>query len=378
MIYFDNAATTRPDRQATELACQYAQNSYFNPSASYKEGLKVKNDLKDIRQKLVSYIADPSEVSLVFTSCGTEADNQALFSFATRGNFVTTEGEHSAVFATANELKIRGIEVRFAPLNADGSVNTEKLLALIDEKTSLVSVIHVNNETGAVNDVNKIAKAVKLKNPRATFHSDGVQAFGKLPYKMGEEVDLYAVSAHKIGGLKGIGGLFVRNKKYAALKPYIIGGGQENGKRSGTENVFEIMQFLHAAEKKFSAIREDYERILSYREFLWEKLDKTAFVRLSGNEGTPYILSVSVPGVRGEVLLHILEDRGVLVGMGSACSSNAKKRYSRVILACGHRESVADGVIRLSFSPQTTEEEVEEGALILNESALELKKRMKV
>lgn len=378
MIYFDNAATTRPDKRATELACEYAQEFYFNPSASYREGLKVKNELKSIRERLICYISDPSEVSLVFTSCGTEADNQALFSFATRGNLVTTEGEHSAIFATANELKNRGLEVRYAPLNADGSVNEEKLLQLVDEKTSLVSVIHVNNETGAINDVNRLAKLVKAKNARTVFHSDGVQAFGKIPYRMCEEVDLYSFSAHKIGGLKGLGGLFVRNKKYASLKAYIIGGGQENGKRSGTENTLEIVQLSHVAAEKFATLKEDYERIRTYREELWARLDQSAFARISAENGSPYILSVSVPGVRGEVLLHMLEDRGVLVGMGSACSSNAKRRYSRVILACGYKEAFADGVIRLSFSPLTTEQEIEEGASILNECALELKKRMKV
>lgn len=378
MIYFDNAATTRPDQRAVEQALVYLQTKYFNPSASYKEGLELKNELKEAREELVSYIADPNEVTLVFTSCGTEADNQALFSYGTRGNVVTTAGEHSAVYAAANELKLRGVEVRFAPLNTDGSVNEEGLLSLIDGKTSLVSVIHVNNETGAVNDVNGLAEKVKSINTRTVFHTDGVQSFGKIPYALGNCVDLYSFSAHKIGGLKGIGGLFVRKKAYAALRPYIYGGGQENGKRSGTENVFEIKQLQFAARDKFRTLKEDYTRIQHYREKLWDRLDKTAFTRISSAEGTPYILSVTVSGVRGEVLLHLLNDKGLLVGMGSACSSNAQKRYSRVILACGLDKVQADGVIRLSFSNETTEQEIEEGAQILNECALELKKRMNV
>ncbi|MBP5242605.1 MAG: aminotransferase class V-fold PLP-dependent enzyme, partial [Clostridia bacterium] len=324
MIYFDNAATTRPNQGAVARALTYLQEEYYNPSALYKEGFALKNELKEAREYLVSRIADPSEVQLIFTACGTEADNQALFSFARRGNLVITAGEHSAIFATANELKNRGIELRIAPLNADGSVNEAALLELVDNKTSMVSAIHVNNETGAINDVNTLAKRVKEKNPRVIFHSDGVQAYGKVPYTMGAFVDLYSVSAHKIGGLKGVGGLFVRKKAYAALQPYIYGGGQESGKRSGTENVFGIKQFQFAAEEKFKALADDYKRIESYREKLWEQLDKAAFTRLSPENGTPYILTLAVREVKGEVLLHILNDKGLLVGNGSACSSNAK------------------------------------------------------
>ena len=257
-------------------------------------------------------------------------------------------------------------------------MNEEALLSLVDEKTSLVSVIHVNNETGAVNDVNALAAAVKKKNPRVIFHSDGVQAFGKIPYKMGASVDLYSVSAHKIGGLKGVGGLFVRKKIYAALRPYIYGGGQEDGKRSGTENTFGIMQFRFAAENKFSALTEDLSRVLGYRETLWSGLDKAVFTRISPADGSPYILTVSAAGLRGETLLHLLDDRGLVVGTGSACSSNAKKRYSRVILACGRSETEADGVLRLSFSPETTQEEITAATDILNGCAAELKKRMNI
>lgn len=379
MIYFDNAATTRPNQGAVEKAQIYLRENYFNPSALYREGLRCKNDLKEAREFLISRISRPSEINLIFTACGTEADNQALFSFARRGNLVVSAGEHSAIAATANELKNRGIiELRLAPLRTDGSVDADKLIDLVDDKTSMVSVIHVNNETGAINDINAIAKRAKAKNPRLIFHSDGVQAFGKIPYTLGAEVDLYSVSAHKIGGIKGVGGLFVRKKAYNALSAYIYGGGQENGKRSGTENVFGIKQFEYASADKFATLTEDYDRIGEYRRILWERLDKTAFTRISSEKSSPYILTVAVAGVRGEVLLHILEDRGLLVGNGSACSSNAKNRYSRVILACGINEVLADGVIRLSFSNETTLSEIEEGAKILNESALELKKRMKV
>jgi cysteine desulfurase len=237
-----------------------------------------------------------------------------------------------------------------------------------------VSVIHVNNETGAINDVNAIAKLVKKKNPRAIFHSDGVQAFGKIPFRLSKEIDLYSVSAHKIGGLKGVGALIKR--KSLTLPPYIIGGGQENGRRSGTENVFGIMQFTAAAMEKFATIKEDYERLSGYKRMIVDGLDKSVFKILSAGNSTPYITSVSAVGLRGEMLLHILNDKGVVVGTGSACSSNAKNRYSRVILACGIDEKIADGVIRISFSSQTTKEEVETAISVLNDCSRELKARM--
>jgi cysteine desulfurase len=260
-------------------------------------------------------------------------------------------------------------------LEKDGRVNVEKLLELVDEKTSFVSVMHVNNEIGAINDINAIAKRVKQKNPRVIFHADGVQAYGKLPFKLAKEVDLYSISAHKIGGLKGVGALIKR--KSLVLPAYIIGGGQELGRRSGTENVFGIMHFVYAAEEKFAQMKADYARLSEYREMLWNALDRGVYIRLSSKEGTPYILSVAAPGLRGEILLHMANDKGLIIGTGSACSSNAKNRYSKVILACGYDEKTADGVLRLSFSPQTTEEEVVKAAEILNEIGRELARKMK-
>ena len=373
MIYLDNAATTKPSQEALSRAEQFLIERYFNPSAMYKEGFALQGELKKARSALLSHVADPSNFEWIMTSCGTEADNQAIFGAAKRGNAVTTLGEHSAVHASFLELKNRGIETRFAPLNTDGSVNVEELLKLVDEKTTLVSVIHVNNETGAVNDINEIAKQVKRKNPRTLFHSDGVQAYGKIPFKLCKEVDMYSVSAHKIGGLKGVGGLIKR--KTLALPVYLHGGGQEGGKRSGTENVFGIKVFEYAAEKKFSTIRKDFERMKELRETLWSRLDKEIFIRITAENGTPYILSVAAKGLRGEILLHMADDKGLMIGTGSACSSNAKNRYSRVVLACGYAEATADGFLRISFSPETMAEEIENAANILNEIARDLQKR---
>lgn len=375
MIYLDNAATTKPSVSAFQRATEYVTEKFHNPSGMYNEGFALQGELKKARSVLLSKVADESAFELVFTSCGTEADNQAIFSFAKRGNAVTTAGEHSAVSAAFLELKNRGtIDARFAPLQKDGKVDVNALLALVDEKTSFVSVMHVNNEIGAINDVNTIAKLVKQKNPRVIFHCDGVQAYGKIPYKLSRDIDLYSISAHKIGGLKGVGGLIKR--KSLQLPPYLYGGGQEGGRRSGTENVMGIMHFQYAVEEKFATLKADYDRVKGYREQLWQSLDKTVYMRLSSEDATPYILSVSARGLRGEILLHMANDKGLIVGTGSACSSNAKHRYSKVILACGYDEKTADGVLRLSFSPQTTEEEIEQAADVLNEIGRALARKM--
>lgn len=375
MIYLDNAATTKPSLSAFRRAEEYVTEKFYNPSAMYREGFAMQGELKGARSALLSKVASETAFEWVFTSCGTEADNQAIFSFAKRGNAVTTAGEHAAVASAFAELKNRGVvETRTAPLLPDGRVNEAKLLELVDGKTSFVSVMHVNNENGAINDINRIARLVKEKNPRVIFHSDGVQAYGKIPFKLAKEVDLYSVSAHKIGGLKGVGGLIKR--KSLVLPPYLYGGGQESGRRSGTENTFGIMQFVFAAEEKFASLQADGERLRAYRERLWSGLDKEIFLRISSSEGTPYILTVSAVGLRGEILLHKANDVGVLLGTGSACSSNAKSRYSKMALACGYDEPTADGVLRLSFSPSTTEEEIDEATRVLNEVARDLKKRM--
>ncbi len=364
MIYLDNAATTKPDETCLKQAEKYLHEDYFNPSALYRCGYGLQRELKSARENILSLIADSENFELIFTSCGSEADNQAVFCGGRRGNIVTTEGEHSAILSAANELKQRGLEVRFAKINADGSVNTEHLISLVDDKTSLVSVIHVNNETGAVNNINDITKRVKAKNKFTLFHSDGVQAFGKIPFKLSRDIDMYSVSAHKIGGIKGVGALIKR--KNLAIKPYIYGGGQERGLRSGTENVFGIKNFEFAALRRYGDLKLFYEKVSSLHELLWEKLDKSLFIKISGENCSPYILSVSAVGLRGETILHEADDAGLIIGTGSACSSNEKKRFSKTIIACGYNEEIADGVLRLSFSPENTREEVLKAAEILN------------
>ena len=364
MIYFDNAATTRPNGECLKKAEKYLYNDYFNPSALYAEGYSVQLALREARKNIIENIADSERFDLLFTSCGTEADNTAIFGGAKRGNVVTTAGEHSAVYACMNELKQRGTEVRLAALNADGSVNTDSLLSLVDEKTSLVSVIHVSNEPGAVNDIARLAAAVKKKNKYTLFHSDGVQAYGKIPFRLTCDIDMYSVSAHKIGGIKGCGALIKR--KNLIIKPYIFGGGQENGLRSGTENVFGIKLFEYAAEARYAHIADDFKKAQALRALLKSRLDKSLFTEISGENCSPYILTVGADGLRGETILHEANDNGLIIGTGSACASNEKKRYSRTILACGVGERLADGILRLSLCADNTEKEVLTAAEILN------------
>ena len=374
MIYLDNAATARPDAECYKAAEKYILTDYYNPSALYAGGYNLHLELKKAGRNILSLVADDENYSIIFTSCGTEADNQAIFCGGRRGNVVTTGGEHSAVFSSATELSRRGIEVRFAGLNPDGSVNEEELLKLVDEKTSLVSVIHVNNETGAVNDIATISEAVKTKNPRTLFHSDGVQAFGKLNFRLTENIDMYSVSAHKIGGIKGCGALIKRKK--LIINPYIYGGGQERNLRSGTENVFGIKFFELAALKRFKHLKENFAHVSELNELLREKLDKSLFKIISSDNSSPYILTVAADGVRGETILHEADDRGLIIGTGSACSSNEKKRYSRVILSCGISESMADGILRISFSHENTVEEISSAAEILNSIVKKRKDKM--
>lgn len=258
-------------------------------------------------------------------------------------------------------------------MNPDGSVNEEKLLSLIDSKTSFVSVVHVNNETGAINDIDSLAAKAKKINPSLIFHSDGVQAFGKLPYEMTSAVDAYTVSAHKIGGLKGTGALVYQKKKIPA--PLIYGGGQENGRRSGTENVFGIAVFSEAMKIRLPSVRVNYERIRKVRDLFLSRLDRENVEILSGENSSPYIVSFSAKGLRGEVIQHMAEDLDVVIGTGSACSS--RHRHSRILTECGYSPSVLDGALRVSFCPDTEENEAVTAAETLNGCISKLKGIMK-
>ena len=374
MIYLDNAATTRPDPEAFDRAQAYCSDHFYNPSARYGGGFAVASAVGEARENLLAKIADPGKFELIFTSGGTESDNQAVFSCARRGNAVTTAGEHAAVERPFSALKNRGVEPRFAPLNRDGSVNAEALLSLVDEKTSLVSVIHVNNETGAINDVRLINTLVKARNPKTVTFSDGAQAVGKIPVNLRHlGVDLYSFAGHKIHCSKGIGALYVRDG--FRLAPTVFGGGQEKGIRSGTEYVGGIAALSVAVERAVANVERNAETFTQYKQIIRDGLSGiTSWRENCPRDASPAIMSLAFADIRGEVLLRMLESDGIVIGTGSACSS--KKKHSRIAKAIGLDDNYAEGIVRISFSKYNTEEEVRLLAEKLAKYVVELRRTM--
>lgn len=370
MIYLDNAATTRPCAAATEAALNALKENFFNPSALYRQATEVKNAIEESRSAIARQLACKSE-EIFFTSGATESNNWAINSgFKNkRGNIVITKGEHPSVYEPAVFLRGKGVDVRIAPLTSDGKADETALVSLVDENTSLVSVIHASNETGALNDIFALAEKVKQKNPTVVFHSDGVQAFCKTPAVIGaSKIDLYSISAHKIGGIKGVGALFVR--KGLNLSPLLLGGGQERKYRSGTENVPSIIAFGKAVNSF------DTEKASKMYDYAINSLKNipNAVINSRSADSTKFIISVGIKGIKSEILQHMLSDKGVLIGLGSACSS--KNRGNRVLEAMGVQRDYIEGNIRISFSPDNTLEEIGSAMKIIKSTVSEFRSRI--
>ncbi len=374
MIYFDNAATTRVIPEAAQTVFKYLTEKYYNPSAMYHEALDVKNDLENARSVILNLIG--GEGKLYFTSGGTESDNLAFFGTKKKRNsrVIISAVEHAAVYQSAMSLKQAGFDVCVAPVDGSGKIDVEAFSELLNADTSFVSVIHVSNETGAVNDIGELARLTKRVAPRALFHSDGVQSGGKIKIDLKSiPVDLYSLSAHKIGAPKGTGALYAA--KGVHLNPIIVGGGQEDGVRSSTENTAGIMAFATAFAAAVPLIEKSAKRLRAIAAYLRKRLGAFDDVMvISPEDGSPYILSFASASVRGEVIEHALEREGVLVGTGSACSSNKSTR--RIPEALNLQGKYASGMVRLSFSRFSSMAEAEEFADKFEKVYKELKRHV--
>ena len=361
MIYLDNSATTRPFDEVIDKMSACMREEYFNPSAVYAPAMLAGRILTETREAIASQLG--GRVKVVFTSGGTEADNLALLGTARalrgrKGHFITTKVEHPAILETAAELERLGHSVTYIGVDEEGTVDVDALVDAVREDTALVSVMQVNNEVGAVMPIEEISRRVKEKNPRTLIHVDGVQGFMRVPMHMNRMgVDLYSLSGHKIHGPKGIGALAMSDR----ARPLCIafGGGQENGLRSGTENVPGIAG-LGQAVRAFARLDDPASDMMELKMRLRDGiLQAVPDAKVNGpTGGASHILNVTFP-VKGEVLLHALEGAGILCSTGSACASH-KKSASHVLTAMGVPDKEIDGALRFSLCPMNTPEEIDE------------------
>ena len=362
-VYLDNSATTRCFDEVAQLTHKILCEHYGNPSSMHHKGVEAEQYVRDARETLAK-ILKVNEKEILFTSGGTESDNIALIGTAManhrRGrHLITTRIEHPAVLQPMAYLQNQGFEVTYLPVDREGRIRLEDLERAIRPDTILVSIMHTNNEIGSLQPIAEAGALIKRCNPQTLFHVDAVQGFGKFrihPAKM--NIDLLSVSAHKIHGPKGVGFLYIRSG--SRVNPIIYGGGQQKGMRSGTENVPGIAGLARAAELVYADLDRDVDRMYGLREMLIDGVSRIEDVRVNGcpgREGAPHIVSLSVRGVRSEVLLHALEEREIYVSAGSACSSN-KPQISDTLKAIGVERDLLGSTIRFSFSVFTTEEEI--------------------
>ena len=377
MIYLDNSATTRVLPQAADAAYRAMTEQFYNPASAYKPAVAAEKAVESARANLLCALGNPAG-DVIYTSGGTESNNMAILGtlMPMRGKkrIITTAGEHPSVYEVFRVLEgTQDIEVVFVGLRADGTVNLQKLQDALTPDTALVSVMHVNNEVGAINDLDAIAVLIKQTAPSALLHSDGVQAFCKLPFAK-NAADLYSISAHKFHAPKGVGALYVKSGfKFAGGQ---IGGGQEKNLRSGTTNVPGILA-LDAALAEYREHQQAWmDQMRACKLRLWQNLSTLPDVFLNGpapEDGAPHILNVSFPGVRGEVLVNALSEREIYVSTGSACSTH-KKGQNRIHAAMGISGARAEGALRFSFCPFNTIEEMDAAATALSEQVTFLRR----
>lgn len=372
--YLDNSATTRPCAAAVDAMLRCMTEGYFNPSAVYKPAVEAFQQVRACRELILKAL-HAGDHNLVFTSGGTEANNLAILGSVSRmrGKQIVAVSavEHPSVRESFEELGRMGHEVRIIPVNEQGEVDWDFIAKALDDGASLVSCMQVNNETGALLDVERLHKLV---NGRALIHVDGVQGFLRVPIEL-KYVDLYTLSSHKIHGPKGEGALAFR--KNVRLMPRQIGGGQENGLRSGTENTPGIAGMMAAVENMLAMGPQMRDELMAKKLHLIDKFREAVPEMLINGpdpeKAAPHIVNISFPGVRGEVMLHALESEGVYASTGSACSSK-KLKVSGVLTAMGIAPARAEWALRFSLSPHTTVEEIEYAAQRLGALHAQLKK----
>lgn len=363
-VYLDNSATTKCLPEVAALMTHIMCEDYGNPSSMHRKGVESEKYVRYARE-VIAKCMKVQEKEILFTSGGTESDNIALIGGAYANSragrhIITTRIEHPAVLQTCAYLEEQGFEVTYLPVNAKGVISLADLEKAMNRNTILVSVMHTNNEVGAVQPIEQAGELIKRLNPNTLFHVDAVQGFGKFRiYPKRMNIDLLSVSAHKIHGPKGVGFLYINEK--AKVRPIIFGGGQQKGMRSGTENVPGIAGMAKAIEEVFTDFEPKINYLYAIKQRFIDSLQSIDGIRINGPEGrdgAPHVVSVSIYGVRSEVMLHALEDKGIYVSAGSACSSN-KPAASATLKAIGIDKQYLDSTLRFSFSLYTTEEEID-------------------
>lgn len=381
--YLDNSATTRCSDRACQLMVDLLTKDYGNPSSLHMKGIEAERFVETAKKKIAKTLR-VSEKEIIFTSGGTESNNLAIIGAAMAnrraGNhIITTSIEHASVENPMEFLKEQGFDITYLSVDENGIISLEELEEAVTEQTILVSMMQVNNEIGAIEPVAEAAELIKKKNPATLIHVDAIQSYGKMyiyPKKLG--IDMLSVSGHKIHGPKGSGFLWVKEK--TKLKPLILGGGQQKGMRSGTENVPAIAGLGEAAEEIYENLDEKRAHLYGLKQRFIngiERLEGTHVNGKTGEDSAPHIVSVSFEGIRSEVLLHSLEDRGIYVSSGSACSSNnhaGKQKGSKTLRNIHLKENLLDSTLRFSFSVHTTEEEIDYALEVLGELLPVLKK----
>lgn len=369
-VYFDNSATTKMNNEAIEEVALGMREYFGNPSSLHNLGLKSEKKLRDCRE-IIGKTINASENEIYFNAGGTEGNNLVLKGILKPGShYITTPFEHASVLNTAKRLESNGVKVTYLKLDENGRIDLDHLKESITKETVLVSIMHVNNEIGVIQDIEKISKIIRENSSRAKFHVDGVQSYGKFPIDVKKaDIDFLTVSGHKFHGPKGCGFIYV--KKNNNLLPLIEGGAQEFGLRAGTQNIGCIMGLTKAAEIAVNNMQSNLEKVEEIKSRFIEKLKDIDNVRINSpmsDDFSPYILNVSFRGVRGEVLLHFLEESGIYVSTGSACSSKERVRIggSYVLKALGLSNDEIGGGIRFSFSDDNSIEEVDYAIDVLN------------